>query len=117
MTAVLPPLVTVSWDAPPSPSPREILSGVTQAGVVTAPTICARPAPCRHVASSSPEVGAMLTALGSAVFMRSVLTSAGEIFSSFAWRISAASPATCGAAIEVPLIVLWPPNCWCGQVE
>jgi hypothetical protein len=59
----------------------------------------------------------MLMFFGSAVFMRSVRTIAGEIFLSFACRISAARPATCGAAIDVPLIVLWPPNCWCGQVE
>ncbi len=112
MTAVLPPLVTVSWDPPPLPSPSEILAGVTQAGVVTAFTICASPAPCRHVGSRNPEVGATLTAFGSAVFIRSVRTIAGEICLSFAWRSSAARPAMCGAAIDVPLIVLCPPNCW-----
>src|SRR3954451_17808 len=30
---------------------------------------------------------------------------------------TAAAPATCGAAIEVPLITLWPPNCCTGHVE
>src|SRR5215467_2345169 len=32
-------------------------------------------------------------------------------------RSTADAPATCGAAIEVPLITLWPPNCVTGHVE
>src|SRR5438876_74099 len=111
-----PPFVTVSCVAPPLPSPRENFDGVTQAGVVTAPTTCANPAPWRHV-GSSPAVWAMLRPFGSAVFISSVRTISGETFLSFASKTSAASPATCGAAIDVPLMVLWPPNCWCGQVE
>ena len=34
MTGEVPPLVTVSCEAPPVPSPREILDGLTQAGVL-----------------------------------------------------------------------------------
>src|SRR5437899_10600763 len=60
VTGAVPPFVTVSWDAPPLPSPRAILAGVTQAGVVTAFTICASPAPCRHV-GSSPAAGWMFS--------------------------------------------------------
>src|SRR6266581_7346311 len=32
-------------------------------------------------------------------------------------RSTATAPATCGVAIDVPLITLWPPNCVTGQVE
>src|SRR5258707_13492586 len=32
-------------------------------------------------------------------------------------RSTAAAPATCGVAMEVPLITLWPPNCCTGHVE
>ena len=53
----------------------------------------------------------MFTPFGSAVFISSVCTIAGEMLLCFAWRSSAASPATWGEDIEVPLIVLWPPNC------
>src|SRR6266481_274862 len=53
VTGTVPPFVTVSWEAPPVPSPREILAGVTHAGVVTALTTWARPAPWRHVGSST----------------------------------------------------------------
>ena len=116
VTGEVPPLVTVSWEAPPVPSPREILDGLTQAGVVTASTICASPAPCRHV-GSSPAAGWTFSPLGNAVFMSSVRIIPGPMLLCFAWRISAARPATCGDAIDVPLIVLCPPNCWCGQVE
>ena len=110
VTGTVPPFVTVSWELPPLPSPREILAGVTHAGVVTALTIWASPAPCRHVGSRRSDAR-VLTAFGSAVFMRSVRTIAGEMFLLFACRISAARPAMCGDAIDVPLIVLCPPNC------
>src|SRR4051812_10568641 len=103
-------LGTVSFDEPPLPSPSEIFAGVTEAGVVTASTICARPAPWRQV-GSRPAPGAMFTPLGNAVFISKVWTIAGELLLCFAWSSSAASPATWGEDIEVPLIVLWPPNC------
>src|SRR6266542_1365351 len=116
VTGVEPPLLTVSCADPPLPSPSEIFDGVTHAGVSAAPTICARPAPCRHV-GSRPAVGATLTPFGNAVFINSVRTIPGAMFLFFACRSSAARPATCGDAIDVPEMVLWPPNCWCGQVE
>ena len=103
-------LLTVRFDEPPLPSPSEIFAGVTEAGVVTASTICASPAPWRQV-GSRPAAGAMFTPFGSAVFISSVCTIAGEMLLCFAWSSSAASPATWGEDIEVPLIVLWPPNC------
>ena len=40
--------------------------------------------------------------------IRADLTSAGDQ-SRWSWRRSAAAPETCGAAIEVPLIVVFPP--------
>jgi hypothetical protein len=111
-----PELVIVSCAEPPLPSPSEIFEGVTQAGVMTAPRICASPAPWRHV-GSRPKVGATLTPAGAAVFISSVRTIPAAMSLCFASSRSAASPATCGAAMEVPPIVLCPPNCWCGQVE
>ena len=116
MIGVAPVFVTVNCWTPPLPSPSENLNGAAHAGVCTAGTICARPAPCRHV-GSRPTVGATLSPLGSAVFISNVCTRAGVMFLSFACRTSAARPATCGAAIDVPLMLLWPPNCWCGHVE
>src|SRR5207249_3121659 len=102
--------VIVSCADPPLPSPREIFEGDTHAGVVTASTIWASPAPWRHV-GSRPAPGATLRPLGDAVFINSVRTSPGAMLLCLACRISAARPAMCGAAIEVPLIVLCPPNC------
>ena len=116
VTGVEPAFVTVSCPAPPFPSPRESFDGVTQAGVVTAPTTCARPAPCRQV-GSRPAAGTTLRPFGRAVFISSVRTIPGAMFLFFACRSRAARPAMCGDAIDVPLIELWPPNCWCGQVE
>src|SRR6266545_3572618 len=104
VTGVEPPLLTVSCAEPPFPSPSEIFDGVTHAGVSAAPTICARPAPCRHV-GSRPAAGAMLTPFGRAVFISSVRTIPGAMFMCFDSSSSAARPAMCGAAIDVPLIV------------
>src|SRR3954471_1741711 len=98
VTGVEPAFVTVNCAEPPLPSPSENFAGVTQAGVWTAGTICASPAPWRQV-GSSPAVGAMFNPFGSAVFISSVCTWAGAMFMCFACRISAARPATCGAAI------------------
>src|SRR5207245_10420097 len=97
-------LVTVSWSGPPLPAPREIFYGMTHAGVVTASTTLAMPAPCRHVGSS--PFRAVFSPFGEAVFISRVRTCDAAIFVFFAWRISAASPATCGEDIDVPLIVL-----------
>src|SRR6266849_5475464 len=89
VTGTVPPFVTVSWELPPLPSPREILAGMTHAGVVTASTTCASPAPCRQVGSRRSDAR-VLTAFGSAVFIRSVRTITGEMFLPFACRIGAA---------------------------
>src|SRR5690348_14014623 len=105
VSGVEPPFVIVSCCEPPLPSPSENFDGDTHAGVCTAGTICARPAPCRHV-GSRPAVGARLRPLGEAVFISSVRTWAGEMFMCFDCRTSAASPATCGDAIDVPLMLL-----------
>src|SRR5262249_53699408 len=110
------PFVIVSCCEPPFPSPSENFDGVTHAGVCTAGTICARPLPCRQVGSRPAALG-LFRSFGMDVFISSVCTCAGVMFLFFACRISAARPATCGDAIDVPLMLLWPPNCWCGQVE
>src|SRR5262249_24986549 len=71
VTGVEPPFVIVScWD-PPLPSPSENFDGVTHAGVWTAGTICASPAPCRQV-GSRPAPGAMPSPFGSEVFISRV---------------------------------------------
>src|SRR3954447_19918165 len=103
--AVAAVFVTVSCWEPPFPSPSENLNGATDAGVCTAGTIWASPAPWRHV-GSRPATGAMFSPFGSAVFISSAWTRAGEMFLFFAWSTSAARPAMCGAAIDVPLMLL-----------
>jgi hypothetical protein len=111
VTATELPFVIVNCCDPPLPSPSENFAGVTHAGVCTAGTICARPEPWRHVGSRNPEPLAMFTSAGCDVFISSVCTCAGVMFLFLACSTSAARPATCGDAIDVPLMLLCPPYC------
>ena len=113
MTGDAPRFVSVNVCTPPfdvgpvCPSPSEILLGVTETGALIALSTCTRPAPCRAVESAT---GPRSELNGTAVFSIAAATSANvgsrPVLALYACMKSATVPATCGDAIEVPLIVL-----------
>ncbi len=95
--------VTVCSVSLPAPSdqPAVVVRFAGEARTVcrTAVPTSTRPVPCWY--------GARLV-FGSALFMSAVLI-CSPFQSGCAWATSAAEPATCGVAIDVPLLEVWPP--------
>ncbi len=94
---------------PDSLSPRASLPGETSVWARIESSMSTIPAPCRWTLSRKPRLGFPNHGAGSALFWRMVRTLSGFVFG-FACSSSAAAPATCGEAIEVPLIVAYAPS-------
>ena len=104
MTDALPRFESVSVREPPMPSPSESLPGEIVVVDAIASSMSSMPAPCRWTMSRNPSPGCPDHGFGSALFWSTVRKSAAARFGR-ACISSAAAPATCGDAIEVPLIV------------
>ena len=85
------------------PSPSAILRGETDVVAPSERSTLIRPAPSRNGDSRRPRPGLPLQTIGTALFESSVGMLEGDLP---AERSTAAAPATCGVAIEVPLITL-----------
>src|SRR5690606_18967142 len=103
VTGAVPPLRTVisRVTGPPSLSPSDSLPGETVVVDRIASSTSSRPAPWWLVGSRMPRLGLSDHTAGSAVFWNASRTCSGSA-SGWACRYSAAAPATCGEAIDVP---------------
>src|SRR5688572_24140727 len=94
------------------PSPTANSLGVTVVVARIASSTSSIPAPCRWTTSRDATTG---DGTGSAVFCSAILIAAG-VAPGWASRNSAAAPATCGDAIDVPLLTPYAP-CSSGSVD
>src|SRR5918999_878297 len=108
VTADDPPLWMVSvCTCGPVPSPRASLPGLTLAAARIASSIWSVPAPCRCAEVTNALFGGGRFD-GTALFWRISRSRSGFVVPCSSKK-SAAAPVTCGAAIDVPLMVATPP--------
>src|SRR5215207_6378088 len=101
--------VSVLTCGPACVSPSASLPGSTPTVACTEPTMSTMPAPCRCTLSRIPNAALPHQFLGSAEFCSNDFIAFDEV-PGRACSTSAAAPATCGDAIDVPLLLPKPPS-------
>src|SRR5688572_1611391 len=96
-------IVSVCVEGPAALSPSDSLPGSMRDAARIALSICTMPAPCRCTLSRKPSPGFPPQTFGDALFCRIERTDCGLVFGAACSR-SATAPATCGEAIDVPLL-------------